>query len=579
MKFFDKKQLFFSLLLLLLAACRLLPTETATPQPNTPISQQPSPTVTATVTESPTLTIPTVTATTTATATAPPLPTPFPDDLAIIADKLLVYPVPYIIAGDFVTFQVTAFVPENLLPNNVVVRLQIENGPTLNETLDGRNLGGDAVGMFEWGWQVDRPGDYQVTVTLDPDNLLTIGDENPGNNEATFTVMVGVSSRPEQNWITVETTHAVIHVVSGTAAHRDLEQLKNLTEQAIQQVITKLDEQPHQKLNIYFIDRVIGQGGYAGSSMVVSYLDRDYAGGARFEVLAHEVTHLLDRQFAPNRLTPLAEGLAVWTSGGHYKQEDLDQRSATLRQTGLYIPLAELLDDFYPTQHEIGYLEMGGLLNYLVNTYGWPQVRQFFIASQYTDRESPAQTVNRTMLAYFNRDLAQMEQDWLSYLENYPPDSGATADLLTTVRYYNVMRDYQLAYDPTAHFLQAWLPSPQAALERQITADLTRHPAGEINLTLETMLVSVNDALLAGQFEQANALLDSIERALDSGRYIDPLSLTYNQIVQKLTRLGFVVQSINLNGDQAIAFANNGTSIYLSRLNLILRNQDWILTD
>lgn len=579
MKLFGKKHPFFILLLFLglTVACRLQPTETATPRPATTISQHPSPTFSPTATQSPPLETSTITPTIPPTATT--LPTSFPNDLAIAPDKLLVYPVPHIVAGDFVTFQVAAFVPENLSPNNVIVRLQIENGPTLEESLDGRNLGGDAIGRFEWAWQVDRPGNYQVTVSLDPDNLLTIGDENGDNNEASFTVTVEEVSRPEPTWITAETTHAIVHVVSNTAAHRDLEQLKSLTDQAIQQAIDKLGEQPHQKLNVYFIDRVIGQGGYAGSAIVVSYLDRDYAGGTRFEVLVHEAAHLLDRQFAPNRLTPLAEGLALWASGGHYKQENLDQRSAALRQTGLYIPLADLLDNFYPTQHEIGYLEMGGLLSYLVNTYSWPQVRQFYIASHYTDQESPAQTINRTMLLYFNKDLTQIEQDWFVYLENHAPDSVATADLLTTVRYYNVMRDYQLAYDPTAHFLQAWLPSPQGALDRQITADLTRHPAGEINITFETMLIAVNEALLAGQFEQANALLDSIERALDSGHYVDPLSLSYNQIVQKLTQLGFIVQRITLNGDQAIVFANNGTSIYLSQLNLILRNQDWILTN
>jgi hypothetical protein len=48
--------------------------------------------------------------------------------------------------------------------------------------------------------------------------------------------------------------------------------------------------------------------------MVVSYVDRRYAGGGLHELLVHEATHILDQQFAPQRISFLAEGLA---SGGN----------------------------------------------------------------------------------------------------------------------------------------------------------------------------------------------------------------------------------------------------------------------
>ena len=96
------------------------------------------------------------------------------------------------------------------------------------------------------------------------------------------------------------------------------------------QAANKLAIMPSQKLHVYLIDRVVGQGGFAGTDMVVSYVDRRYAGGGFYELLVHEATHILDQQFAPQRVTFLAEGLAVWVSGGHYQAEDLNERSAAL---------------------------------------------------------------------------------------------------------------------------------------------------------------------------------------------------------------------------------------------------------
>jgi hypothetical protein len=127
------------------------------------------------------------------------------------------------------------------------------------------------------------------------------------------------------------------------------------------QAANKLAIMPSQKLPVYLIDRVVGQGGFAGTDMVVSYVYRRYAGGGFYELLVHEAAHILDQQFAPQRITFLAEGLAVWVSGGHYKSEDLNERSAALVATKRYVPLAHLIDGFYPVQHEIGYLEAGGL--------------------------------------------------------------------------------------------------------------------------------------------------------------------------------------------------------------------------
>src|SRR5690606_17384692 len=202
-----------------------------------------------------------------------------------------------------------------------------------------------------------------------------------------------------------------------------------------------------------------------------------YVGNGLHEVLTHEITHLIDQQFAHHAVVFLSEGVAVWATGGHYKQENLDQRMAALRTAGLYVPLTDVINNFYPVQHEIGYLEGAGFINYLVAQYGWPAVRAFYGDVTPDESNTLAGAVDLALQRHFGRGLHQIEQEWTGYLDRLPYGADVTRDLLTTVRYYDLMREYQLQYDPTAHFLQAWLPYPHELENRGITADLTRRPS------------------------------------------------------------------------------------------------------
>ena len=58
-----------------------------------------------------------------------------------------------------------------------------------------------------------------------------------------------------------------------------------------------------------------------------------------------------------------------YASGGHYKSEDVDQAAAALITLDEFVPLKQLIDRFYPVQHEAGYLEAAGLVNYLRNNF------------------------------------------------------------------------------------------------------------------------------------------------------------------------------------------------------------------
>lgn len=543
-----------------------------------PVDPTPSPAPPATPAPLPTPTAPLWDLLPAATRSAPV------SDLAITEDDIFVYPVPEIYEGDAVTFLVRPAVPDFVDHTAVGVEIKVGDVLNLSTTLTTNNLAGSPSALFTWDWQTQgQVGEHEITVTIDPADLIVAGDEDTTNNEVTLTVPVRPASwRPAREqgaeWLTAETECCVLHVVRGTAAHRDLGLLQEMVEAAVQQASATLGVSPLAPLHFYLIDRVIGQGGYAGSTIVVSYLDRNYVGEGVAELITHEAVHILDQQFAPNRLSSLAEGLAVWVTGGHYKPEDIDQRVRALREMSLYVPLPQLFDDFYTQQHEIGYVQSAGFLNFLVQRYGWEPVKAFYTGATANGAGSPSQIVDGALQTHFGQTLAEIESEWLAYLEDLPRDEQAVADLLVTLRYYNLVRDYQLQFDPTAHFLQAWLPSPRELEERQLTADLNRHPSTPLNITLEVMFLAVDRALRGRNYGEATLILDSIERALDNdGVFVDPLGMDYNRIVIKLAAVGVEVHQLELDGNQAIAMVTEGRRANLREMSLYLRNRTWVL--
>jgi hypothetical protein len=516
--------------------------------------------------------------------TATTAPTTLPPDLSITNDSVFVYPVPQIYTGDKVTFQVRPYVPTNVDPDDVTITLFVDGLEMGSGTLNDRSLNQDAFGLIKWAWETsDRAGTHQVQIFLDINDTIKIGDENPNNNQITFPVVVydrALLPAAEANaaWVTAETDCCRVHVVSGTAAYRDLTDLLVEVETAVQQATARLNEAPQKTLDIYFVDRIIGQGGYAGSELVVSYLDRDYAGILLHQVLVHELVHLLDQQFAPQRISFLAEGLAVWASGGHYKPEDIDQRAAALLELNRYVPLTSLVDDFYPVQHEIGYLQAASFVNYLVDTYGWTQFREFYSNAKVDDAPTPAQALNINLQIHYNQTLTGMEAEWLAYLDKIKWDDTAVTDLQTSLYLYDTMRAYQGKYDPSAYFLTAWLPYPAEVRQNGSPADLTRHPQAEINVTLEVMLQAASQNLLAADFNRANVILDSINRVLaTNGSFQDPLAESYRLIVHQAMAQNYQVQQVNLSGEQANVWATRSGSTTLTQLTFSLQGQDWIL--
>jgi hypothetical protein len=245
----------------------------------------------------------------------------------------------------------------------------------------------------------------------------------------------------------------------------------------------------------------------------------------------------------------LAEGLAVYLSGGHYKPEPLLPRLAALlppeagcipveqalsggiAQAGAapvcglnrYIPLEELFNHFYFAQHEIGYLEAASLVEFMVESWGWAAFSDFYrdihplnaTAQPAGADRSQSRAVEAALQRHFGLTLAQLEERFLQALKETPVRPQDVEDISLTVRFYDSARRYQLLLDPSAYFLNAWLPDSAQMRKRRIVADVLRCPLGPENSALETLFVTANAYLGQGRYEQVQRLLEAIDVILN----------------------------------------------------------------
>jgi len=235
-------------------------------------------------------------------------------------------------------------------------------------------------------------------------------------------------------------------------------------------------------------------------------------------VLRHEMVHYLDNSLGGElRPTLLLEGLAVYLSGGHFKEEALLPRAAALLELGWYQPLTELANDFYPSQHETGYLEAGALVEYMIERWGWEAFERFYRDIHPGPRgNNQADAIDAALREHFEISFAELEADFRQRLQEQDYTPAQREDVRLTVEFYDTVRRYQQALDPSAYYLTAWLPDGEKMRERSIVADYLRHPSAPENVTLETLLVSADEHLRSGEYAEAEKLLEAMNGALDA---------------------------------------------------------------
>jgi len=144
-----------------------------------------------------------------------------------------------------------------------------------------------------------------------------------------------------------------------------------------------------------------------------------------------------------------------------------------------------------------------------------------------------------------------------------------------TVEYYDTVRRYQQALDPSAHFLTAWLLDTQRMRQEGIVADYARRPNGLLNDVLEVILTNAGESLVFGRFDQVsadiaavNAVLNAYDQGWTDPQNADEHAMEIAELVRSLESSsdlaglssvqGLEVQRIWIEGDQARAWVTTG---------------------
>ncbi|MFU8826909.1 MAG: hypothetical protein ACNA70_05385 [Brevefilum sp.] len=333
-------------------------------------------------------------------------------------------------------------------------------------------------------------------------------------------------------WAVAHSPCCTLHYLTGTDAAADLPEITAAVESRSALALAQFDEAGVLEENpltdplpIVLIPVVVGHGGFATDEAVLTYSHYNWT-GINFEILAHhEIVHVIDRTINTTGPRPaiLAEGLAVYLSGGHYREGDALERAAALLDLGLYLPITDIVNDFYAAQHEIGYMQAAALVAYLDRLYSWETVIDFyFTLPEGPDDETIISTASE---ARFSLSLAELEADMLAYLGDLDVDPQVISDVRLTIETYDMLRRYQTLAIPSAHFRSAWWPHPRHMRLRGIVGDYAYREKAPLHALVEHKFIQVHAALERADYARAEDLLGEIAALLTRVDHTDSLFL------------------------------------------------------
>ncbi len=507
----------------LMLACRFAPPPATPTIVRSPPVASPTP---ALVRTPPPAVMPTPSPTVFALPTVTPTPEPLaPEDVHFYPDPLY--------AGDWVSVDVLPRLA-GAVTDPMTLTLTLPDGTPVEAAVASQGLDGRRRARFVWVWQAPaEAGMRAMTLTLRTTAgvvatlPLTVTLRDPG---------ALLPPEPWARWAVTETEGVRLHYLTHSAAARDLPSLMAMARDAYAAISAQLGPS-EERVELYVLSRVIGQGGYASSQWVaVSYVDRMYAPIALETALRHELVHRLDDAIGCDAAPALLrEGLAVYGAGGHYRPESLPRRAAAAIALGRDVPLATLARDFYTHQHEVGYLEAGAMMAYVVERHGWAGVETLCRAAVASEASDAMARVAAGVRALGYAGLADFEMAWRASL---PPPGDETEVLAVELRLMEAMRAYQQTYDPGAYFLEGLFFDPAAGEVRGIVADFVRHPRTAENITLELLLARAQEALASSRPAEAQQYVEATEAVLRGGFDADPLASTVLAMVRQALATG-----------------------------------------
>ncbi|HMD80564.1 MAG TPA: hypothetical protein VKE92_04600, partial [Anaerolineales bacterium] len=485
------------------------------------------------------------------------------NDLAqlIPAGAVRAYPGPKHYAGDVLTFEIQT--DGSFGDEPVVVSMSLDGAPVteisatssfinllLPLALDTTNLSGRHTVKF-----TTADGRLAESYSFE----LLPADQRPANEE-------------NAAWVVNEIACCILHYISETAAARDIEFIAEHFQQAAAEFEAIMREKIDEKLDIYILDRIWGNGGFGGNGeLVISYTDRYYGptiGGEGLQTLArHEFSHAAGVGLAGigDGLEFNYEGLAVYVAGGHYKPEPLAERGAALYDLGYYVPVSQFLQ-----QHELEYLYPAAILTYIVEAYGEEKLWEFLGADDDTSDGQPL-SLEDALQTTFGISLNDFDQNFQAWLESKEP-GVQLEDLRLTIELQDLRRQYQDTYSPPPYFLLA--AAEDVAARPEYLPVVIREANEAPNAAVELIIAQAQRAIIDGDYAEAESKIETLRAIISSGKFEDALAKEYLDIVLAVQAAGYETLSLDLRGDEAIAEVTMQPPVVTS-LELQQINETW----
>jgi hypothetical protein len=196
-------------------------------------------------------------------------------------------------------------------------------------------------------------------------------------------------------------------------------------------------------------------------------------------------------------------------------------------------------------------------MQYLVERNGLASFKQFLRAVA-RQRSDDASALDQALRQTYSLGLDTIESQWLDSLRLHSSEVSPSIreDLDTTIAYYDTVRRYQQFFDSSADYRQLWVPDLHHAESMDVVADVTRHPAADENVALETLLIAAHDAQQSQDWASTRRMLASVNTVLDAGgAFQDPTAAQYLAVVRAAQAAGWEPQRISLSGDTATVIA------------------------